>query len=285
MRHSQLRAFDAVAREGSFSRAALLLNLTPPAVTIQVRSLEDAYGLTLFIRSGGKATLTEDGQGLYDKTRRFFIEEEEIRDHLSSSSALDIGHLKISADGPHVALNIISMFREKYPGIKLSVSLGNAESVRQDILAQRADVAITANCRTDDRLVIDELSVQSMIALVHREHSLADRSEISLVELVDEQLILRERGSNTRRVLDKEMKSLNLRYGNVLELGSREAVREAVAVGLGIGFLFEHEILGDDRTCAAFIQELRNSNRDMIVCLKSQLKRRVVKAFVEIARN
>ena len=285
MRHSQLRAFDAVAREGSFSRAALLLNLTPPAVTIQVRSLEDAYGLTLFVRSGGKATLTADGQDLYDKTRRFFIEEEEIRDHLFSSSALDVGHLKISADGPHVALNIISVFREKYPGIKLSVSLGNADTVRQDILAQRADVGITANCRADDRLVIDEMSIQSMVALVHKDHLFAGRAEISLVELGDEPLILRERGSNTRRVLDKEMKNLNLGYGNVLELGSREAVREAVAVGLGIGFLFEHEILGDDRTRAVFINELRDSNRDMIVCLKSQLKRRVVDVFVGIART
>ncbi|OUS13904.1 hypothetical protein A9Q97_04405 [Rhodospirillales bacterium 47_12_T64] len=284
MRHSQLRAFDAVAREGSFSRAALLLNLTPPAVTIQVRSLEEAYGLTLFKRSGGKATLTADGQDLYDKTRRFFIEEEEIRDHLSASSALDVGHLKISADGPHVALSIISSFRAKYPGIKLSVSLGNAESVREDILAQRADVGITANCRGDDRLVIDELSIQSMIALFHKDHSLSGRSEISLLELEDEQLILRERGSNTRRVLDKEMKHLGLRYGNVLELGSREAVREAVAVGLGTGFLFEHETLGDDRTRAVFIKELRNSNRDMVVYLKSQLKRRAVEAFVSIAR-
>jgi len=284
MRHSQLRAFDAVAREGSFSRAALLLNLTPPAVTIQVRSLEEAYGLTLFKRSGGKATLTADGQDLYDKTRRFFIEEEEIRDHLSASSALDVGHLKISADGPHVALSIISSFRAKYPGIKLSVSLGNAESVREDILAQRADVGITANCRGDDRLVIDELSIQSMIALFHKDHSLSGRSEISLLELEDEQLILRERGSNTRRVLDKEMKHLGLGYGNVLELGSREAVREAVAVGLGTGFLFEHETLGDDRTRAVFIKELRNSNRDMVVYLKSQLKRRAVEAFVSIAR-
>ncbi|WP_419903266.1 LysR substrate-binding domain-containing protein [Kiloniella sp.] len=285
MRHSQLRAFDAVAREGSFSRAALLLNLTPPAVTIQVKTLEETYGLTLFKRSGGKATLTADGQDLYDKTRRFFIEEEEIRDHLSASSALDVGHLKISADGPHVALNIISLFRTNYPGIKLSVSLGNAESVREDVLAQRADVGITANCRGDDRLVIDELSVQSMVALVHKDHPLSGELEIGLSELKDEQLILRERGSNTRRVLDKEMKQLGLGYGNVLELGSREAVREAVAVGLGIGFLFEHEILGDDRTRAIFLKELRDSNRDMVVCLKSQLKRRAVEAFVAIART
>ncbi|WP_417431121.1 LysR substrate-binding domain-containing protein [Kiloniella sp.] len=285
MRHSQLRAFDAVAREGSFSRAANLLNLSPPAVTIQVKSLEESYGLTLFIRSGGKAILTSDGQVLYDKIRRFFIEEEEIQNYLSASSALEKGHLKIAADGPHAALSIIAAFREKYPGIKLTVTLGNAETVRLDILAQRADVGITANCSESDRLVIDELSVQSMIALIHKDHPFAVRKVLSLSDLTGAPLILRERGSNTRRVFETAVKELSLRYENELELGSREAVREAVAVGLGIGFLFEHEVLGDDRTVAVPLKELANSNRDMVICLKSQLKRRVVEAFVSLART
>ncbi|WP_421783265.1 LysR substrate-binding domain-containing protein [Kiloniella litopenaei] len=285
MRHSQLRAFDAVAREGSFARGAHLLNLSPPAVTIQVKSLEEAYGLTLFIRSGGKAILTPDGQALYDRTRRFFIEEEEIQSYLSASSALEKGYLKIAADGPHAALNIIAAFREKYPGIKLTVALGNAETVRQDILAQRADVGITANCPDSDRLVIDELSVQSMIALIPKRHRFSSRKELSLPELMCEPLILRERGSNTRRVFEGAIKELSLNYENELELGSREAVREAVAVGLGIGFLFEHEVLGDNRVVAVPLKELASSNRDMVICLKSQLKRRVVESFVSLART
>ncbi|WP_179188235.1 LysR substrate-binding domain-containing protein [Kiloniella majae] len=285
MRHSQLKAFDAVAREGSFAKGAHLLNLSPPAVTIQVKSLEEAYGLTLFIRSGGKAILTSDGQALYDRTRRFFIEEEEIQNYLSASSALEKGHLKIAADGPHAALNIIAAFRERYPGIKLNVTLGNAETVRQDILAQRADVGITANCPESDRLVIDELSVQSMIALIPRAHHLSSRKGLSLPELMSEPLILRERGSNTRRVFEGAVRDLSLSYENELELGSREAVREAVAVGLGIGFLFEHEVLGDDRTVAVPLKELVDSNRDMVICLKSQLKRRAVESFVSLART
>ncbi|WP_158090275.1 LysR substrate-binding domain-containing protein [Kiloniella majae] len=285
MRHSQLRAFDAVAREGSFAKGAHLLNLSPPAVTIQVKSLEEAYRLTLFIRSGGKAILTSDGQALYDRTRRFFIEEEEIQNYLSASSALEKGHLKIAADGPHAALNIIAAFRERYPGIKLNVTLGNAETVRQDILAQRADVGITANCPESDRLVIDELSVQSMIALLPRAHHLSSRKELSLPELMSEPLILRERGSNTRRVFEGAVRDLSLSYENELELGSREAVREAVAVGLGLGFLFEHEVLGDDRTVAVPLKELVDSNRDMVICLKSQLKRRTVETFVSLART
>ncbi|MCZ4281373.1 LysR substrate-binding domain-containing protein [Kiloniella laminariae] len=285
MRHSQLRAFDAVAREGSFSRAAQLLKLTPPAVTIQVRSLEETYGLTLFHRSGGQALLTEDGQQLFNKTRQFFLEEEKIQEHLSASSALERGHLKIAADGPHVALPLIAAFRERYPGVTLSVSLGNAESVRQDILAQRGDVGITANCAGDDRLILDNLSLQSMVALVPAEHSLAKSKRIGLAELMAEQLILRERGSNTRRVLDLAVKQQGLAYEEMLELGSREAVREAVAVGLGIGFLFEHEVWGDNRTHALLIDELRDSNRDMVICLKSQIKRRSVEAFVSLARE
>jgi LysR family transcriptional regulator, low CO2-responsive transcriptional regulator len=285
MRHSQLRAFDAVAREGSFARGAHLLNLSPPVVTIQVKSLEESYGLTLFIRSGGKAILTPDGQALYDRTRRFFIEEEEIQSYLSASSALEKGHLKIAADGPHAALNIIAGFREKYPGIKLTVTLGNAETVRQDILAQRADVGITANCPDSDRLVIDELSMQSMIALIPRDHRLSSRQGLSLPELMCEPLILRERGSNTRRVFEGAIREQSLSYKNELELGSREAVREAVAVGLGIGFLFEHEVLGDNRVIAVPLKELANSNRDMVICLKSQLKRRVVESFISLART
>ena len=152
MTYSQIRSFHAVARERSFSKAATLLRVTQPAVTLQVQALEKAYGVSLIQRGKGVLALTSLGQAMFEATRRFFAEEERVYELISKSSALEIGTVRLGADGPHVALDIVSSFRARYPRVELQVVLGNGNVIWEDILSQHVDAAILANPQPDRRV-------------------------------------------------------------------------------------------------------------------------------------
>lgn len=283
MRNSQLRAFDAVARTGSFTQAANQLGVTQPAVTIQVRALEEAYGLRLLDRGSGIARLTADGRDLFALTRQLFASEEAIEARLNAGRNLEQGRLVMAADGPHTALDLLARFRTRFPGLETKVELGNAQDTWTAIVEQRADVAVLANPPKDKRFVALPLARQDMVLLLPRGHRWRKRDAIDLSELVEEPTILREPGSNTRRILEQALRRRGLSLQDTLELGSREAVREAVAAGLGLGFLFSREAVGDSRVTAVPIADLGGSSLDCLVVLKSQLKRRIVAALVAVA--
>ena len=154
MRYSQLRAFHAVARERSFSAAAARLGITQPAVSIQVRELEQGYGLALFERCGGDVALSAAGSGLFELTSQMFQAEARAREFLNASRELETGSLTLAADGPHVALQVVALFHRRYPGVELAVSLGNARVVRNQVLERQVDAAVLANPPDEARLLV-----------------------------------------------------------------------------------------------------------------------------------
>ena len=283
MRYSQLRAFDAVAAEGGFSKAAHKLGLTQPSVTMQVRALEEAYGMRLFERHGGKVALTTAGRSLHAITCQMFDAEAQAREFLTAAQELKTGDLKLSADGPHVALDLFAAFRRRYPDIYVSISLGNSQEVWSDLMERRADAAIVTNPRADDRVIAVPVYKQSLRVLVPRAHRLAKQRSIRLSDLQDLPTILREATSRTRRTIEHLLKKANVSLDPVLELSNREAVREAVGLGLGIGFVLERESGNDSRFQALRISDVKHTSVDAVVCLKSQKKRRLVEAFLEVA--
>ncbi|MGJ3261472.1 MAG: LysR substrate-binding domain-containing protein [Rhodospirillales bacterium] len=285
MKYIQLRAFHAVAREGSVSRAADALSVTQPAVTLHVQALEDAYGLALFNRGKTGVTLTRDGQDLYRLTTRMFEDEADIAAFLGGTGALQHGHIAISADGPHVALDLISEYRSRYPGIEVSMTLGNADETLDDVMNQRVDAALLANPPANERLVRVPVLRQSMVAVVAASHPWTKRKDIGLSDLDGQPVILRETGSMTRRTLERALAKRKIRIDPVMELGSREAVKEAAAHGLGIGFMQERETAGDERIAGLAIRDLRETNLDTLVCIKRSARRRTVKALIDVARD
>lgn len=258
--------------------------MTQPAVTLQVRALEEAYGLRLLKRAGPNVSLTAEGRSLFALTRRMFAVEDEIGLFLSARKSLDGGELLLGADGPHAALDLVSAMTARHPKLALRLALGNAEQTWQAVLEQRVDAAVLANPPRDSRVVVATLSRQDMMALLPRDHTLARKRWVTLAELQDQPTILREPGSNTRRTLERALARHRITLTPALELGSREAVREAVARGLGIGFLFRPEAVGDDRTVAVPIQKLTQSSRDTLICLKSQSRRGAVAALFAAGR-
>lgn len=285
MRYTQLRAFDAVARARSFSRAAQMLGLTQPAISVQVTALERAYRTDLILRSGNEFNLTPEGDALFALTRQMFTAEAEIEDFLGSTEALRRGHLRLGADGPHLALDLVALFRRRYPLITLELVLGNATQTLQAVQQSAVDIAIVANPPADLRLARQALVTQDMMVLAPRDHAFADRKQVGLKDLADQPVIFREHGSNTQRLLEAALKKAGLILTPVLIVGSREAMIEAVSRNIGVGFIFNREENQDPRSKAVPLRELRSSNRNMLVYLKPRRRRRTVQALIDVAKD
>lgn len=284
MRYAQLRAFDAVARAGGFSRAAQMLGVSQPAISLQVSALERAYRTDLILRSGAQLSLTSEGKALFVLTRQMFTAEAEIEDLLESTEKLQRGHLRLGADGPHLALDLVALFRRQYPQITLELVLGNATQTWNAVLQSVVDIAIIANPPTDQRVARQSLVTQDMMVLVPRDHDFAVRRQVALPDLADQPVIFREHGSNTQRLLEAALKKAGLALAPALTVGSREAMIEAVSRGIGIGFIFNREQNEDPRCLTASLRELRGANRNMLVYLKPRRRRRSVQALLDVAK-
>jgi len=285
MTYAQLKAFHAVALEGSFHRAAARLRLTQPAVSIQVRNLEQASAQALFRRSGHSVALTEQGRALFALTSRLFEAEDAAQRLLRGDAAAPRPTLHLGADGPHVALDLIAALRALAPEIRFRVTLANAEVTWDSLLALEVDAAVMAQVKSDPRVTGRPLATQDLLALIPRGHALARSRRLTLARLAREPLVLREAGSNTQRLVDEAFAAEGLKFEAAVTMGSREGVKEAVARGLGIGFLFAREAGEDRRTAAVKVAGLEGSNRDMLLCLKAQEKNPLVATLFAAAER
>jgi aminoethylphosphonate catabolism LysR family transcriptional regulator len=283
MIYTQIRAFDAVAREGSFVRAAERLGLTQPALTIQVKALEETYGVKLLHRSGRSIRLTEAGERLFKMSRRFASVEEEIRHELSASEELKNVHLRLAVDGPHIAMGLFARFVARHPGVTLSVATGNSRFVKQELLERRTDVAILPAIKRHPQVHAVPLWHHVGVLIVAHNHPWAGRKWVDVKELDGQPMIGREDGSNTQKAVDEALAKAGVEPRIVLQLGSREAVCEAVAEGLGTAIIWQLEAYGLSRFVAVPIRDNVIRSTDYVACLKSERLRRSVKAFFAIA--
>jgi aminoethylphosphonate catabolism LysR family transcriptional regulator len=281
----QLLAFDAVAQAGSFSAAARHLGVTQPAVTFQVRALEKAYRVRLFKRLAAGLALTDTGRRLFALTRQMFEVEARIRAELSSTETLAQGELTLASDSPQSAVDILAVFRRRHPAVRLSVSFGNSTRVWQELAEQRVDAVIAANPRPDDRIAYVAYRRESLVALVPNGHRLAERRSASIRDLRGEPMIAREPDSGTQILLERVLVSAGVAMKMVMRLDSREAVHEAVAQGLGIGFGTDREAGWDERFQVLRVREGGQVSVDTVACLKSQCGRAAVDALMAVARD
>jgi aminoethylphosphonate catabolism LysR family transcriptional regulator len=282
MNHSQLRAFHAVASEGSFTRAAGALHVTQPTLSGQVKALEQAYGVRLFDRRGRRVSPTALGQELLVLTRRLFSLEAETAHLLSAAQGLRKGHLRVGADAPYHVTAALSAFTQRYPGIQLSLTVGNSAELAHDLLEHKLDVAVLANVTGDSRFFAKPLRHDRLVAFVAKTHPWARRRRVDLADLHQQRLVLREQGSATRQIFETAMARRGLARGEVLDMNSREAVRETVAAGLGVGVVSAGEFSKDSRLA---ILELTGGDMAMteyVVCLAERQDLRLVRSFLDL---
>ena len=284
MNFAQLRAFHAVASEGGFTRGALRLGISQPAVTVQVRALEERYGVLLFRRLGQRVELTESGRDLWQRTRRVFAELDDMEELMASAGELRVGRLEIGADGPFSVMDLLAGFIRHYPGIRVAVRIGNAARVLADLREARTDLAVLNLIEPDAELHAQTLYRDRIVAVLPADHPRAGR-RIELTELAELPLVLREPGSATRALLLQALDRAGIAPRIALELGSREAVREAVLAGLGVGVVFERELVPDPRLRSVALEGADLSAAVSLACLPERRRLRVVQAFFALARK
>jgi aminoethylphosphonate catabolism LysR family transcriptional regulator len=285
MTHTQLRAFHAVAEAGGFTRAAARIHVTQPTLSGQVAALEEGYGVKLFERRGRGVELTDLGRGLHDVTRRLFGQEVEAEQLLTAARGLTSGLLRVGADAPYHVIPLLATFNRRHPGIRLSMSFGNSERVLQELLDRRCDIAVLADIGADARIHAVPFRRDRLVAFVARGHAWAGRRSLRLAELAGQRLVLRELGSTTRAIFERAIAEAGIEPGEMLEIGSREAVREAVAAGLGIGVVFESEFGRDPRLHRLHFRDADLRAVEYAACLQERRPVRVVHAFFDLLQE
>jgi aminoethylphosphonate catabolism LysR family transcriptional regulator len=282
MRLTQLRSFHAVARAGGFTGAAKLLHISQPTVTTQVRFLEETYGVELFYRRGHKVTLTPLGEQLFEMAQRIFALEGETIHLLEDSGELKSGQLRVGAVGPFHVTEMLARFNQRFPGVEVSVRVGNSEVVLQELVDYRTDVAVLAHFTDDPRFHSVPYSRHPIVVFVNRKHRFAGRRSIRMADLGGEPMIMREEGSTTRKALDDALRKAKVKPRIAMEIGSREAIREAVIMGVGIAAVSEIEYIPDPEIRMVPVSDAEMYTYAHVFCLKDRREARLVRAFLGI---
>ncbi|HSW19519.1 MAG TPA: LysR substrate-binding domain-containing protein [Ramlibacter sp.] len=282
MRLTQLRSFHAVATHGSFTRAAESLNVSQPTVTTQIGQLEELYKVELFHRAGRRVRLTELGERLLQMSRQIFSLEADAVQLLRDTGELKSGQLQVAAVGPSHVTKMLMSFHQAYPGIKISVSTGNSQDVLERLLDYRADVGVLAQVFRDRRFVSVPYSEHPVVIFCSSSHRFAKRRSIRTAELQGERLILREQGSTTRKAIESALAAANIEPEIVMEVASREIIREAVVQGLGVAAVSEVEYVPGPGLHAVRISDAEIRTYAHVVSLAERRDTRLIRRFFEV---
>ncbi|RED49743.1 LysR substrate-binding domain-containing protein [Aestuariispira insulae] len=285
MNYSRLRAFHAVAQHGSYTRAAQAVNISQPTLSDHVKALETDYGVKLFKPKGRGVELTALGARLLEKSRSLMAQEAAIDRMLREAGDLATGHLTVGADAPHNIIPLLSAFSRHYPGIEVALKTGNTAQIQRDLLEGRVDVAVRSEAGYSERLVSEVLQRADLIAFVSVDDPWARKNSVELSDLVGRRLIVRERDSATRTVFEQFVYSAGLTFSDMMEIGSREAVKEAVAAGFGVGIIADTELGQDERLKSIAIRGSEMEILEYIVCLRERRSEKVINALFEQLDN
>ena len=253
----QLRIFHTVARLGSFSKAAQELAISQPAVSIQVRELESSLGCALIHRLRRGLKLTDAGQAVFSYTQRIFSLAEEMESAVQDIQRLKTGRLTIGSSttpGEYILPWVIGRFQRQYPGVEVALSISNTRSVVERIHNHELDLGMTGGPVSLEGLASFPYVYDDIAIIAAPSHPLAAQDGVTLHQLEGQSLILREPGSATRGTAEGCLAELGVSVKVVMELGSNEAVKRAVAAGLGLGMVSKFAVAPD--TVAGFITVL-----------------------------
>jgi DNA-binding transcriptional LysR family regulator len=236
----RLKVFRAVAEHLNFRKAAEHLFLTQPAVTLQIKALENDLGVRLFDRSANRVTLTAQGRTLLRYAARIAQLASEAEQKLESADGQFSGELALGVSttiAQYVLPRLIGAFHDEYPRVHLSLHSGNTEEVIQFLLADKVSIGLIEGPARERGIHIEPFMRDELVLIAP---PTSESAHFSLQQLLSCNLLMREQGSGSRRVVEAalERASLKLRdFRAVMDLDSTEAIKSAVEAGLGIGFV------------------------------------------------
>jgi LysR family transcriptional regulator, low CO2-responsive transcriptional regulator len=243
----QLKVFEAAARHGSFTRAAEELFLTQPTVSMQIKQLTKSVGLPLFEQVGKRLYLTEAGRELFATCRQIFETISQFQMKVADLKGLKQGqlHLAVITTAKYFVPRLLGPFCELYPGINISLQVTNHEQILERMVHNLDDLYIMSQVPEHLDVNCQAFLDNPLVVFAPTNHPLAQEKNIPIQRLSNEPFIMREPGSGTRRAVQSLFEEHEIKVKVKLELGSNEAIKQAIAGGLGISVLSRHTLLTD----------------------------------------
>lgn len=243
----QLRALDAVARAGTVTAAAAELHVTPPAVTTQIRLLEESAGIPLIERIGDRFHPTDAGRQVLAANARIDSALAECRDALTTLKGLSGGKVSLAvvSTAKYFAPHALGAFGKAHPNIELRLTVSNREDLFTVLRNDAVDIAVMGRPPEDiavERWVIGD---HPHIIVAPPDSPLAGRRGLELADLADQTFLVREPGSGTRMLMERRLAEAGIEPNIGVEIGSNETIKQAVIAGLGISFISAHTVAAE----------------------------------------
>jgi len=245
--HQHLRAFHVIAMEGSISRAARRLNVSQPTLSQQLKALEERHQAALFDGRKPPLRLTAFGQKLFDLTHKLFVASQDIDDLLREPAEHVTAELRLGSDSPFFAARLAAAVHSRIPSSIVRVRIGNACETFSWLKEGQVDVAICSDPPVDSAFAYEPLFSDKLVAAIPKSHPLAGGAVFPLAALESERLLIRESASRTRTIVEELLMTEDVTPVEVMQLHTRDTIREGIAIGLGIGFFFSLECPPDSR--------------------------------------
>lgn len=238
----QLKVFETVARHQSFSRAAEELYLSQPAVSMQIKQLEENVSLPLFELMGKRIHLTEAGSELYHYSRDILQRLSDLETALEELKGMERGKLNIAVvtTANYFAPHLLAKFCQRHKSITVSLNVSNRESVLKQLDDNIIDLAIMGQPPEGLDIVSQSFMENPLVVVAPPDHSLCDKTKIPVKRLAQEVFLVREPGSGTRSAMERFFKQHNARIRTGMETDTTEAIKQAVQAGMGLGIMSRH---------------------------------------------
>jgi DNA-binding transcriptional LysR family regulator len=280
---AQIRAVEAVARHGSFTRAAEELGVSQPTVSMQVRAVEESCNQRLFVRSGGNVSLSPGAGSILVRVRVATKSIEELERHLAGTASLKIGSLSFGFSAHRIIMPIMRRFVELHPAIALRARSASSAELIAGIESGVLDVAAVTLREADPRFATFRISSRGVVVYARKGHDLCRSASLNIRKLAGVPLVLWNRGSHTRQILEAEAGRIGIALSCALEVGSWDAAFASTAAGIGLGIALEGEVEANDRIDVSRLDGGAFNVGQFLICLPEYRRFAAVDALFSIA--
>jgi DNA-binding transcriptional LysR family regulator len=257
----QLRVFEAAASSRSFSKAAEILHLTQPGVSMHIKELEANAGLPLFERIGRKLYVTEAGQELLARARDILRALKEAEDTLDGLKGLRRGRINLAvvSTAKYFVPQLLAQFGRNFPELEIRLAVNNRNSVIEQLIANEVDLAIMGRSPESLDTVAEPFAQNPHVIIAAPSHRLAGVRRLPVEMLAGESFIVREPGSGTRQAMQHFFDDLHVVCNVAMEMASNETIKQAVMAGMGVSFISRHTIELELQTQRLVVLDVRGT--------------------------
>ena len=240
----QLQIFEAVAQQLSYTRASEVLHLTQPAVSMQIKQLEQSVGLPLFEQLGKKIFLTEAGHEFGRYARAITTQLNELEQVVNEMKGLQRGRLTfaVASTANYFVPRLLATFCQQHGEVTVSLDVTNREQLLKGLVENSTDLVIMGQPPVEMDLIAERFMDNPLVVIAPPDHTLVEHQQIPLKRLLEETFLVREQGSGTRSAVERFFAANQLALSTAMEMSSNEAIKQGVEAGLGLGIVSLHTL-------------------------------------------